>query len=138
MAVASYLGKFDVIHSVGMDFAGLVAANWAKRAGIGHVVQVTGSDLNAKDGRMTSIVRSSPWVHAVACNSDALVREFRQRYPEFRNVQRVWRGVDLTAFRPMVPRGGHKQPEELSFCISEGCQPAANYLIRKTLKAVRL
>ena len=103
MAVASYLRKFDVIHSVGMDFAGLVAASWAQRAGIGHVVQVTGSDLNAEDGRITSIVRSSPWVHAVACNSDALVREFRQRYPEFRNVQRVWRGVDLIAFRPTGP-----------------------------------
>ena len=89
-----------LLHSVGMDFAGLIAANWAKRAGIGHVVQVTESDLNAKDGRMTLICRASPWVHAVACNSDALVREFRQRYPEFRNVQRAWRGVDLIAFRP--------------------------------------
>jgi glycosyltransferase involved in cell wall biosynthesis len=99
-AVASALHGCDLIHSVGMDFAGVVASAWAKRAGMIHVVQVIGSDLNAHNRRMASFARSSAWIHAVACDSDALAKEFRQRYPEFRNVHRIWRGVDLAAFQP--------------------------------------
>jgi glycosyltransferase involved in cell wall biosynthesis len=88
----------DLIHSVGVDFAAVLGACWAKRSGICHVAQAVGSDLNSD--RSLALRGVADHVHAVACNSQALVEEFRQRYPAIPNVRRVLRGIDLQAFRP--------------------------------------
>jgi glycosyltransferase involved in cell wall biosynthesis len=100
MLLRRFLEDCDLIHSVGIDFAAIVGAAWAEKAGVHHVVQVIGSDLNAVEAPQRLFLTLADRVHAVACNSQALVEEFRRRFPAVSNVCKVWRGVDLAKFHP--------------------------------------
>ena len=41
------LKSCDLIHSVDASFPGILASAWARRAGVHHVTQVIGGDLNS-------------------------------------------------------------------------------------------
>jgi len=90
----------DLVHSVGIDFASVLASRWANRARVHHVAQIVGSDLNCQRSRAKLLITSIKHTHAVACNSSALRTAFLRIYPEARNVWKVWRGVDLQKFHP--------------------------------------
>ncbi len=98
----------DLVHSVGA-LAGIPCSFWAQRARVHHLLQATGSDVNVGLPRIgsSSVVRGwHNYLHAVACNSQALAKAFLAFYPECKNVRTVWRGVDLDQFRPDGPMAG--------------------------------
>ncbi len=106
--LCSLLKNCDLVHSVGA-FAGIACSAWARRAGVRHVFQGTGSDINVGLPKIhgSGFVRGwEDYLHAVACNSQALAEAFLALYPGSRNVRRVWRGVDLDYFRPEGPVAG--------------------------------
>src|SRR5262249_52333068 len=43
--VKGILRNCDLIHSVGLDFAGLIASSWAIRARVSHITQITNSEV---------------------------------------------------------------------------------------------
>jgi glycosyltransferase involved in cell wall biosynthesis len=87
----------DVIHSVGLSFAALVGAHWARLASVRHVTQVT-SEFELDKTQLQPSEETVKSIHAVACNSDALATMVRRAYPSARNVRTVYRGVDLERF----------------------------------------
>jgi glycosyltransferase involved in cell wall biosynthesis len=99
------LRSCDVIHSVGADFAGVLSSAWSARAGIYHVTQVIGSDLNlhAKRWITHQAVGNS---QGIACNSHALEVRFKEFFPRAKNVRTIFRGVDLNRFNPDGPAEG--------------------------------
>jgi glycosyltransferase involved in cell wall biosynthesis len=86
----------------------VLASDWSRRAGKPHVVQLVGSDVTLlSEFRESGVALGwDEWVHAVACNSDALARDFLALYPNARNVRTVRRGVDLHRFHPDGPAAG--------------------------------
>lgn len=99
------LRSCDVIHSVGADFAGVLSGAWSARAGIYHVTQVIGSDLNLHSKRWIThqAVGNS---QGTACNSHALESKFKELFPHAKNVRTIFRGVDLNRFNPAGPVEG--------------------------------
>jgi len=98
----SVLKSCDLIHSVGADFAGVLASNWARRSGVPHVTQIVG-DVRSVLGKVSRFYAISGWeeyVHGVACNSSALAESYLELYPRSKNVRAIWRGVDLARFHP--------------------------------------
>lgn len=126
------LRNSDLIHSVGIDFAGVVGAAWAARAGIRHITQVIGSDLNVSSMASPVFGGLAPYVYGVACNSQALAEEFRKRYPAIRNVQRVWRGVDLQTFQPQGDKAGPQAQRPAARFLYLGGFPQSRRLPHKT------
>jgi glycosyltransferase involved in cell wall biosynthesis len=103
----SVFEKCDVVHSVGG--VAVLASAWARRACKHHVFQATGSDVNAFLPRTREAYGIAGWekyLHAVACNSQRLKAAFLTLYPWSKNVQTVWRGVDLETFRGSGPKAG--------------------------------
>jgi glycosyltransferase involved in cell wall biosynthesis len=103
------LPRCDVVHSVDVVGAGLVASFWARRTGTAHVVQAIGSDVNTLLPRLQArkaISGWQEWVHGVSANSRALASLFHSLYPDVRNVRTIYRGVDLKRFHPEGPRAG--------------------------------
>ena len=98
----------DVVHSVDLTI-GIVASFWARRAGVHHVAQTNGSDINSILPRILKRRGVRGWerhVHAVACNSQALAESFLTLYPKTHNVRTVYRGVDLERCNPHGPALG--------------------------------
>jgi glycosyltransferase involved in cell wall biosynthesis len=100
------LPRFDVLHSAGAAFAGVLTAEWSRRARRPHVAQVIGTDANS----ILPAVREWPgirgWernVDAFVCNSAALADQVRTLYPSAQDVSVIYRGTDLTRFTPPVP-----------------------------------
>jgi glycosyltransferase involved in cell wall biosynthesis len=106
--VSKILRNCDLIHSVGADFAGLIASSWAVRARVPHVIQITNSEVERVLPHVNKLRFLRCWergVQGAACNSRALADAFLSLYPKVRNVRPVWRGVDLDLFHPV----GHKE-----------------------------
>jgi len=106
--VRSSFETSDIVHSVGVE-AGVLASAWARRARRHHIYQATGSDINAFLPPTRAHYGVAGWethLHAVACNSNALATAFQALYPGSRNVQTVWRGVDLESFCTSGPIAG--------------------------------
>jgi glycosyltransferase involved in cell wall biosynthesis len=100
--VASLLRSVDLVHSIGM-WTSIVVSGWAKRAGIHHTGQATGSDVNEILPRLreSRIIRGwETHLHGVACNSKALARAFLNLYPTVPGVRAIYRGVRLDRFQP--------------------------------------
>jgi glycosyltransferase involved in cell wall biosynthesis len=92
----------DIVHSVDLTVS-IVASFWARRAGVHHVAQTIGSDINSILPRIRKCRGVRGWdrhVHAVACNSNALADAFLMLYPNAHNVRTVYRGVDLERCNP--------------------------------------
>jgi teichuronic acid biosynthesis glycosyltransferase TuaC len=105
----SVLENCDIVHSVGADFAGVLASTWARRSGVHHVTQVTGVELDVIFPRLGNSRFVSGWenyLHGVACNSEVLKHKFLAVYPQVNNVCKIWRGVDLERFQPTGPPAG--------------------------------
>jgi glycosyltransferase involved in cell wall biosynthesis len=92
----------DIVHSVDVT-VGIVASFWANRAGVHHVTQVIGSDINSILPRIRKRRGVDGWernLHGVACNSKTLADAFLKLYPGARNVRTIYRGVDLERCNP--------------------------------------
>jgi glycosyltransferase involved in cell wall biosynthesis len=107
--VRTLVRQCDLIHSVGVDFAGPVASAWAQRGRKHHVTQAIGSDLAVALPRIRDARLIRGWenyVHGVVCNSVALARNFSAQYPNSKNVCAIHRGVDLEYFQSAGPIDG--------------------------------
>jgi glycosyltransferase involved in cell wall biosynthesis len=125
--VRSELEGCEIIHSVGTHSA-IIASAWAHRAQRHHVFQATGSDVNSWFPRIRNSYAARTWhtnLHAVACNSTALVEGFLSLYPRTKNVRPVWRGVDLVQFASSGPRiGALADKKPVRFIYMGGFAPA--------------
>lgn len=97
--VRHLLYSCDIVHSVGLSFAGLLGARWARRAGVHHVTQIT-SEFELSSGQLRPTSADLGGIHGVACNSDALTALVHRTYRAARNVRTIYRGVDLQRFHP--------------------------------------
>jgi len=119
--VRSLFNDCDLIHSVGADFAGVMASSWARRVPVHHITQVVGSDINSVIPRQRGSRASKGWeeqLHGVACNSRALAQAFVTLHPAVPNVKVIYRGVDLDRCRPTGPAIGplvHRPPVRFLF-----------------------
>jgi glycosyltransferase involved in cell wall biosynthesis len=102
------LREFDVLHSAGAAFAGVLTAAWSRRARRPHVAQVIGTDANSILPAVNGRPGISGWernVDAFVCNSAALAAQVRSLYPDVQDVSVVYRGTDLVSFSPpFTPR----------------------------------
>ncbi|NLH10439.1 MAG: glycosyltransferase family 4 protein [Holophagae bacterium] len=99
------LSECDIIHSVDVFNPGVPAGSWARRYGKRHVVQATGSDLNAllpAEGRLPVIRGWQGRIDGAACNSAALRVVLMSLAPGIPVVETVYRGVDLERFSPSL------------------------------------
>jgi len=106
--IYSYFEQVDIIHSIGVDFAGLLGGIWAKKTNLHHVTQ-----LIAEVNYLKSDFRSYPYfdnltknLHGIACNSKSLVNLGRKLFPKTANIKHIYRGVDLVRFTPHGPTIG--------------------------------
>ena len=101
--VRAHLRSCDLIHSVSADFCGVIAARWAKSAGLPHVTQVTGSDipLLRRRSKSLSLQGRKHRIDLAVCNSAGLAKDFSVLYPDC-PVEVVYRGTDLARFHPGV------------------------------------
>ncbi len=93
-----WLASCDVVHSVGVAEAGVLASAWARWAGVPHIVQVM--NLTVPSSWLRD--RIAGWdmhLHGVACNSEAARQAFTARFPAAPNTRVIYRGVDLDDFR---------------------------------------
>lgn len=103
------LENCDLIHSVGADFAGVLVSTWARWAGVHHVAQVIGGDVDVMLPQLQKSCVVSGWeryIHSVVCNSQVLRQKFLALYSRVNNVRTIWRGVDLERFHPTGPTAG--------------------------------
>jgi glycosyltransferase involved in cell wall biosynthesis len=101
--VAELFRDYDLIHSVDAVSTGIIASAWAQRAGIHHVTQIVGSDLNSTLPRIHQSRGVAGWeshIHGVACNSLNLQHAFARMYPGVPNIRTVYRGTDLQRYNP--------------------------------------
>ncbi|HYK02978.1 MAG TPA: glycosyltransferase family 4 protein [Thermoanaerobaculia bacterium] len=110
LLVRGRFAEFDVVHSVGAAYAGVLAAHWSRRARVPHVAQVIGRDANV----ILPSVREWPsirgWernVDTFLCNSEALREQVRSLYGAAAVTAVAYRGADLVRFSPPPePRQG--------------------------------
>lgn len=99
----SILEKSDVIHSVGVEFVGLLVASWFGRKGPCHVSQMM-NNVNALKGIgfkaypfRSKLQRS---VQGILCNSGALETIAKEHFPGVHIIRTIYRGTNLTEFYP--------------------------------------
>jgi len=104
----SVLENCSIVHSVGAD-CGVLGSIWARRAGVHHITQIIGSDIEVILPQLANSRLISGWesyLHGVACNSQYLANKFLALYSQVKNVRKIWRGVDLERFQPIGPAAG--------------------------------
>jgi len=125
--VKPVLEQADLVHSVGASFAGVLSSYWAAQANIGHVTQVTGSDVNEELPEMLRSRSARNWerhLQGVACNSEALKTAFLKIYPDVANVRAVYRGTNLNVFAPSsTPLGSRAEENGVRFLFLGGFPP---------------
>ncbi len=96
-----FLTNADVVHSVGVEFAGLLVASWSRRHRYCHVTQLI-NDINCVKGTgfqgfpFKELFQKS--VRAILCNSRTLEARARQHFPKTPIVRTLYRGTDLAFF----------------------------------------
>lgn len=106
--IRSCFQRVDLIHSVGVDFAGLLGGIWAKKTNLPHVTQFI-ADVNC----LKSDFKSFPYLenltnnlHGISCDGKSLSKSARILFPKITNIKYIYRGVDLIRFTPDGPGGG--------------------------------
>lgn len=109
--VSKYFQGIDLIHSVGVDFAGIIAGLWARKTRVHHVTQFISdpSALKADFYALPYARQLRQHVQGVACNSKALEQCARNLFPDLANIHAVYRGVDVSRFSPEGPTAGPLQ-----------------------------
>ena len=103
----SCLKRSDIVHSVGVEFAGLLAAALGRRHDYCHVTQII-NDLRClkRPGfdRYPFLETLRERVNGIVCNSRALEETARRFFPGTSLVRTAYRGADLACFSPDGPR----------------------------------
>jgi len=107
--LAPYLGAAEVVHSVGAEFAGLLAGSLRGRFRYRHVTQLMNDLRNLRAPRFEvypylGTLRRN--LHGILCNSRTLEETARRYFPEVDFVRTAYRGTDLALFAPEEAGGG--------------------------------
>lgn len=102
-SLAPYLTEADIVHSVGVEFAGLLAGALRQSYRYRHLTQIINDLRNLTTPPFTSypylaILRQH--LHGILCNSRALEDTARIFFPRTPNVRTAYRGTDLDLFTP--------------------------------------
>jgi glycosyltransferase involved in cell wall biosynthesis len=107
--IRKHLADCDLLHSVDVSEAGIVASRWARWSGLPHVTETIGSDVNLFLPKIRNAPFIRGWekhVHGVICDGKALERGFRALYPDVPNVHTLYRGIDLERYNSDGPTAG--------------------------------
>jgi len=103
----TFLSHAQLVHSIGMEFAGLLAGVLVKRQRYYHITQFI-NDINCLKG---SNIETYPFLNVlksnlkgIICNSKALELKARQLFPHVKQLKTIYRGTDLSLFRPDGPK----------------------------------
>lgn len=106
--LAPFLAKADIVHSVGVEFAGLLAGTFRKNFRYRHLTQVINDLRNLRSPEF----RRYPYLdtlrhnlHGIVCNSRTLEEMTRQYFPDVRVMRTAYRGADLNLFIPKEAGG---------------------------------
>jgi glycosyltransferase involved in cell wall biosynthesis len=104
LTAAPFIGgifqDWDILHSVSLDFPGVLASYWARRWKLPHLAQVIGSDVNQVLPQFASHPLLKAWregVSLVLCNSHTLAAVSGELLPAVRH-EVAYRGTDLQRF----------------------------------------
>ena len=95
-------GEFDIVHAVGGGLAAQIGYEISKSFNTSLIIQYIGSDINfylkeyGKDKYVSAVINHSK--HHVF-NSISLMHSFQNIFPDKKNIQVVYRGVNLKQFR---------------------------------------
>lgn len=93
--------KYDIIHSVGIHYSGIVSGYLSEKTGIPHVAQGIGSDINIHLKRFTTNYVTTQLKHTncFIFNSQSLLNTFNKNTQGITAPKKVcYRGVDYTHF----------------------------------------
>lgn len=97
----SHLRTTDAIHAASIYPPGFVARQWAKSVRKPCTTHAIGSDVNFLPRQVWQALSQPQWrFHGVACESQDMLRKITSLFPNSRNVQVVYRGVDTEEFSP--------------------------------------
>lgn len=132
------LPKHDLLHTIGASLAGISGSMWARRAGIPHISQIIGTDINFDVPRLSRMPWIRGWengVHGVISVSNALRDRFIDLYPSVPNVATLYRGMDIVRFNPDVPPTGPLASHTgVSFLFIGGIAERADLPMNRNLK----
>jgi glycosyltransferase involved in cell wall biosynthesis len=105
--------EYDVIHSTGASYFGLIGGLISRKHNIPHVIQFIGSDINSDFVNFAShdYVKKFPqWVDGIGSNSADMLSIFESRYGKTAHPKKViYRGIDLQRFQfknhPEITKG---------------------------------
>lgn len=92
--------QYNIIHSVGMSFSGIVGSYISQNTGVKHVAQCIGSDVNITLPKIrfyNGVKGFELFVNRFVCNSVMLKTNLEKIFP-FVQADVVYRGVDLKEF----------------------------------------
>ncbi|MDS4068156.1 MAG: glycosyltransferase family 4 protein [Candidatus Competibacter sp.] len=110
-SLAPYLNEADIVHSVGVEFAGLLAGALRQNYRYRHLTQLINDLRNLKTppfARYPYLATLRDNLHGIVCNSRMLEETAHLYFPQIRNVRTAYRGTDLDLFAPEPP--GTKAP----------------------------
>ncbi|MCL3779155.1 glycosyltransferase [Prolixibacteraceae bacterium JC049] len=100
MKLKKEVDNCDLIHSVGIDLASVIAASLSEKYEKKHIAQCIGTDLTFN----LPLIEKYPWVrkwskftNMVLCNSSYLQKEVRNKYVDIQTAV-AYRGANLTVF----------------------------------------
>lgn len=105
------LQNADIVHSTDFYPSGYVASNWAKKFKKTHTSHIIGSDLNLFLIPKLERVRTD-WIQrikGIICNSFDLSNKIKGYFPDQKNIEVIYRGVDCNVFNPI---GEMKGPQK--------------------------
>ncbi len=106
-ALVELFAGTDIVHSVGLEFAGLVAARILEERPRPHVAQVISDPRNMRSPSFDAypfVDSLRKRVDALLCNSATLAVAARSLIPEAKTVRTAYRGTDLDLFEDAGPR----------------------------------
>ena len=102
LVLGNSIKNYDLIHSADLYPAGFIAQRLAKQYGKPHTSHVIGSDVNYF---LTSNLKriGSDWllgIRGFACNSYSILQNLLGLVSQLKNLQVIYRGVDISVFNP--------------------------------------
>ncbi len=97
-----FLGKIDLIHSVGASHAGVISGFIAAKFGLPHIAQCIGTDVNVNLPQLSGYAGVRGWDKGVdhfVGNSGELRDNIHKLYPH-KPATVIYRGVNLKEFQP--------------------------------------
>ena len=131
LVLGKHFRQADLVHTVGVDYAGVVSGRLARRCRVRHVTQfISNIDcLRLNFRRYPFFDALAGHLHGIVCNSRALQDTARSLFPNVTHVRTVFRGVDFCQFTPDGPgMGPFRECPPVRFLFLGGVQACRDRL----------